>query len=182
MLGSDILIETLIENNTNVIFGYPGGAIMPVYDSISKYTQIRHVLVRHEQGAIHAAEGFSRASRSVGVCISTSGPGATNLITGLADAMMDSVPLVVITGQVDSRFIGTEAFQEVDVVGVSAVVTKYNYLITDASYIKETVNEAFKIAFLRIQYTLVLLVDKMKVHAVFQILVYYLFLQTLVNI
>ena len=146
MLGSDILIETLIENNVEVIFGYPGGAIMPVYDSISKYTQIRHILVRHEQGAIHAAEGFARASRSVGVCISTSGPGATNLITGLADAMMDSVPLVVITGQVDSRFIGTEAFQEVDVVGVSAVVTKYNYLITDAAYIKETVSEAFRIA------------------------------------
>lgn len=145
--GSEAVIRSLITEGAEVIFGYPGGAIMPVYDALYDYRNaLRHILTRHEQGAIHAAQGFARVTGKVGVCISTSGPGATNLITGLADAMIDSTPLVCITGQVASPLLGTDAFQESDVVGISMPVTKWNYQITNADDIPETIAKAFYIA------------------------------------
>lgn len=125
--GADIVVRSIIAENADIIFGYPGGAIMPVYDALYDYhDQVRHVLTRHEQGAIHAAQGYARVSGKVGVCIATSGPGATNLITGLADAQIDSTPLVCITGQVAAHLLGTDAFQETDVVGISMPGTKWN--------------------------------------------------------
>lgn len=145
--GSDALILSLIAENVKTIFGYPGGAIMPVYDKLMDYEdQIHHILTRHEQGAIHAAQGFARVSGEVGVCLATSGPGATNLITGIADAFMDSTPLVCFTGQVYSHLLGTDAFQETDVVGVSMPVTKWNFQITSAEEIATAVAKAFYIA------------------------------------
>ena len=128
--GSEAIIKSLIEEGVDTIFGYPGGAIMPIYDSLYDYLKkINHILTRHEQGAIHAAQGYSRVSGKVGVCFATSGPGATNLITGLADAQIDSTPLVCITGQVPSQLLGSDAFQESDVIGISMPVTKWNYQI-----------------------------------------------------
>jgi acetolactate synthase-1/2/3 large subunit len=122
--GSEAVIRSLIEEGVDTIFGYPGGAIMPVYDALYDYRhKLKHVLTRHEQGAVHAAQGYARVSGKVGVCIATSGPGATNLITGIADALMDSTPLVCITGQVVSGLLGTDAFQESDVVGITMPVT-----------------------------------------------------------
>lgn len=145
--GSDAVIKALIEHGVDVMFGYPGGAIMPVYDAMFDYQdQLKHILVRHEQGASHAAEGFARVSGRPGVCIATSGPGATNLVTGIADAMMDSVPIVCITGQVGSKALGTDAFQETDVVSITIPITKWNYQITCASEIPEVFAKAFKIA------------------------------------
>ncbi len=144
--GAQILCEMLTREGVDIIFGYPGGAIMPIYDALSQFPNLRHILVRHEQGAAHAAEGYARVSAKPGVCFATSGPGATNLVTGLADAMMDSIPLVCITGQVASHLIGGDAFQETDVVGVTTVITKHNYLITDPDDIAQTVKEAFHIA------------------------------------
>ncbi len=145
--GAEALIRCLIEEGVSTLFGYPGGAIMPVYDALYHYAdQVNHILVRHEQGAIHAAEGYARASKKTGVCLVTSGPGATNIITGLADAMADSTPLVCITGQVASPLLGTDAFQETDVIGISTPVTKWNYLITKASEIPEIMSKAFYIA------------------------------------
>jgi len=145
--GAELLVKSLLEENVELIFGYPGGAIMPVYDALYGYKEkLRHVLVRHEQGAIHAAQGFARASRKTGVCIATSGPGATNLITGLADAMADSTPVVCITGQVGSHLLGTDAFQETDVMGISTPVTKWNIQVTKASEIPAAVAKAFYIA------------------------------------
>lgn len=145
--GSEAVIRSLITEGAEVIFGYPGGAIMPVYDALYDYRNaLRHILTRHEQGAIHAAQGFARVTGKVGVCISTSGPGATNLITGLADAMIDSTPLVCITGQVASPLLGTDAFQESDVVGISMPVTKWNYQITTAEDIPDAIAKAFYIA------------------------------------
>ncbi len=135
LTGAEILLECLIKEGVEVVFGYPGGAILPTYDAMTKYPQIRHVLVRHEQGASHMADGFARASGKVGVCIATSGPGATNLVTGLATAMMDSVGIVAITGQVARGSIGTDAFQETDVTGVTLPVTKHNYLVMSAAEI-----------------------------------------------
>ena len=124
---------SLIHEGVDTIFGYPGGAIMPVYDALMNYTdKLRHILTRHEQGAIHAAQGYARVTGRVGVCMATSGPGATNLITGIADAQIDSTPLVCITGQVSAGLLGTDAFQETDVIGISMPVTKWNYLITKA--------------------------------------------------
>ena len=145
--GSEALIKSLIEEDVNTIFGYPGGAIMPIYDSLYSYLdKINHILTRHEQGAIHAAQGYSRVSGKVGVCFATSGPGATNLITGIADAQIDSTPLVCITGQVPSQLLGTDAFQESDVIGISMPVTKWNYQITNANEIADVMSRAFYIA------------------------------------
>lgn len=144
--GSEILCECLMRLGVDVIFGYPGGAIMPVYDALLQYPKLKHILVRHEQGAAHAAEGFARITGKPGVCMVTSGPGATNLVTGIADAMMDSVPIVCISGQVASHLIGGDAFQETDVVGVTSMITKHNYLITKPQEIAEAVVEAFHLA------------------------------------
>jgi acetolactate synthase-1/2/3 large subunit len=145
--GSVALLEILIAENADIIFGYPGGAIMPVYDALYGYSdKLNHVLVRHEQGAIHAAQGFARTSGKVGVVFATSGPGATNLVTGLADAMIDSTPLVCITGQVYAHLLGTDAFQETDVINITTPVTKWNYQITDATEIPSVLAKAFYIA------------------------------------
>ena len=145
--GSEALLKSLIKEDVNTIFGYPGGAIMPIYDALYGYMdKINHILTRHEQGAIHAAQGYSRVSGKVGVCFATSGPGATNLITGIADAQIDSTPIVCITGQVPSQLLGTDAFQECDVIGISMPVTKWNYQITNSKEIPEIISKAFYIA------------------------------------
>ena len=147
MLGAEAVICSLLEEGVDTIFGYPGGAIMPIYDALYNYQdRVNHILVRHEQGAVHAAQGFARVRNEVGVVFATSGPGATNLITGIADAQIDSTPLVCITGQVPSSLLGTDAFQETDVIGISMPVTKWNYQITDASEIPEIMAKAFYIA------------------------------------
>ncbi len=144
--GAEILLECLIREGVDVIFGYPGGAILPTYDALTKYPQLHHVLVRHEQGAAHMADGYSRATGRVGVALATSGPGASNLITGVATAMLDSSPMVAITGQVTRGAIGSDAFQELDVTGVSLPVTKHNYLVMDVHELPYIVREAFYIA------------------------------------
>lgn len=147
LLGSEAILKCLIEENVDTIFGYPGGAIMPVYDSLYSYAdQLKHYLARHEQGAIHAAQGYARASGKTGVVFATSGPGATNLITGLADAQIDSTPLVCITGQVASPLLGSDAFQETDIIGISMPVTKWNFQITHPDEIPEALSKAFYIA------------------------------------
>ena len=143
--GAEVLWETLARQGVEVVFGYPGGAILPAYDALPQYP-IRHVLVRHEQGAAHMADGYARASGKVGVAMATSGPGATNLVTGIATAMMDSSPLVCITGQVPSHLIGTDAFQETDIAGVTLPITKHNYLVTRVEEIAPALREAFYIA------------------------------------
>jgi acetolactate synthase-1/2/3 large subunit len=145
MTGAEILWESLVREGVTDVFGYPGGAILPAYDAMLKFP-IRHVLVRHEQGATHMADGYSRASGKVGVAIATSGPGATNMVTGIATAMMDSSPMVCITGQVGSRLIGSDAFQETDITGITLPVTKHNYLVTRADEVAATVREAFHVA------------------------------------
>ena len=145
--GSEAVIKCLLEENVDIIYGYPGGAIMPVYDELYKYQdEIHHVLTRHEQGATHSAQGFARISGRVGVAIATSGPGATNLVTGLADAQIDSTPIVCITGQVSSHLLGSDAFQETDIIGISTPITKWNYQITKASEIPGIFAKAFYIA------------------------------------
>ena len=145
--GSEAVIKCLLEEGVDIIYGYPGGAIMPVYDELYKYQdKIQHVLTRHEQGATHSAQGFARISGRVGVAIATSGPGATNLVTGLADAQIDSTPMVCITGQVGSHLLGSDAFQETDIIGISTPITKWNYQITRASEIPEIFAKAFYIA------------------------------------
>jgi acetolactate synthase-1/2/3 large subunit len=144
--GADALMHSLEAESVELVFGYPGGAIMPVYDALYRFEKIKHVLGRHEQGAIHAAQGYARASDKTGVVFATSGPGATNLVTGLADAMIDSTPLVCITGQVASPLLGTDAFQEIDIVSISMPVTKWNYQITDVSELPEIMAKAFYIA------------------------------------
>ena len=145
--GSEAVIKCLINEGIEIMYGYPGGAIMPVYDELFKYQdKIHHVLTRHEQGATHAAQGFARISGKVGVAIATSGPGATNLVTGLADAQIDSTPMVCITGQVSSKLLGSDAFQETDIIGISTPITKWNYQITKASEIPEIFAKAFYIA------------------------------------
>ena len=145
--GSEAVVKCLLAEGVDLIYGYPGGAIMPVYDEFYKYQdQLHHVLTRHEQGAIHAAQGFARATGKVGVAIATSGPGATNLITGIADAQIDSTPVVCITGQVASHLLGSDAFQETDIVSISTAVTKWNYQVTKASEIPEVLAKAFYIA------------------------------------
>ena len=145
--GSEAVVRCLIAEGVDVLYGYPGGAIMPVYDELYKFRdQIHHVLTRHEQGAAHAAQGFARISGRVGVAIATSGPGATNLITGIADAQIDSTPLVCITGQVGAHLLGSDAFQETDIVGISTPVTKWNHQVTCAEEIPEVLAKAFYIA------------------------------------
>ncbi len=145
--GSQVLLNGLIAEGVSTIFGYPGGAIMPIYDALYDYAdKLQHILVRHEQGGIHAAQGFARASGEVGVVFATSGPGATNLVTGLADAQIDSTPLVCITGQVFAHLLGTDAFQETDVINITTPVTKWNYQVTDAKEIPEVLAKAFYIA------------------------------------
>lgn len=145
--GAEALMKSLLAEHVSTIFGYVGGAIMPIYDALYDYqNELTHFLTRHEQGAIHAAQGYARSSGKVGVCFATSGPGATNLVTGLADAQLDSTPLVCITGQVDSKLLGTDAFQETDVIGVTMPVTKWNYQVTHCSEIPSIIAKAFYIA------------------------------------
>ncbi len=145
--GSEAILRSMIEEDVDTVFGYPGGAIMPFYDALYGYSdKIRHILVRHEQGAAHAAEGYAYVTGRPGVCIATSGPGATNLVTGIMDAMMDSVPMVCITGQVAASVVGTDAFQEADVIGITTPITKWNYQVTSASEIAEVMAKAFHIA------------------------------------
>ena len=144
--GADILIDTLIEQGVDTIFGYPGGAVLPIYDALFGSKKIKHILVRHEAGAAHAAEGYARSTGKPGVVLVTSGPGATNAVTGIADAFLDSIPLVVITGQVATTLIGTDAFQEADTVGITRHCTKHNYLVKDPADLADTVREAFQIA------------------------------------
>jgi|TARA_B110000003_G_scaffold77755_1_gene79287 acetolactate synthase-1/2/3 large subunit len=144
--GSEIIIKTLADLNVEVIFGYPGGAVLPIYDAIFKQNRIRHVLVRHEQAAVHMAEGYARSTGKVGVILVTSGPGATNTITGLTDALMDSIPLLCLTGQVPTHLIGTDAFQEADTVGITSSCTKHNYLVKDINDLENTIAEGFYIA------------------------------------
>jgi acetolactate synthase-1/2/3 large subunit len=146
LTGAEILWASLAGEGTTTVFGYPGGAILPIYDALRKFPTIHHVLVRHEQGAAHMADGYARASGRVGVCMATSGPGATNLVTGLATAMLDSIPIVAITGQVSSKVLGSDAFQEVDITGITLPITKHNFLVTRAEDIAPAVREAFQIA------------------------------------
>ncbi|MBI4288145.1 MAG: biosynthetic-type acetolactate synthase large subunit [Chloroflexi bacterium] len=144
--GAQILCEGLLREGVEVIFGFPGGTVLPLYDTLPQYPKLRHILVRHEQGAAHAADGYARATGKVGVCLATSGPGATNLVTGIAGAHLDSSPMVAITGQVARAFIGKDAFQEVDITGITLPITKHNYLVTKASDIARVVKEAFYLA------------------------------------
>src|SRR5213078_1636800 len=143
--GARILWECLEREGVKHVFGYPGGAILPAYDAL-KHSDIHHILVRHEQGATHMADGYARSSGRVGVAIATSGPGATNLTTGIATAMMDSVPTVFITGQVPSKVLGSDAFQETDVTGITLPITKHNFLVTDVHQLTRALREAFLIA------------------------------------
>src|SRR4030043_1471111 len=146
MTGAQILCESLVQEGVEVIFGMLGGSVLPLYDTLPQYPQLRHVLVRHEQGAAHAADGYARVTGKVGVCIATSGPGATNLVTGIANAYMDSIPMVAITGQVSRAQIGTDAFQEADITGIIAPVIKHDYLVKDVRELPKVIKEAFKIA------------------------------------
>jgi acetolactate synthase-1/2/3 large subunit len=145
LTGAEIIWATLVGEGVDKVFGYPGGAILPAYDALRKFP-IHHILVRHEQGASHMADGYARASGKVGVCIATSGPGATNLVTGIATAMLDSIPIVCITGQVGSKVLGSDAFQEVDITGITLPITKHNYLVTRAEDIAPALREAFQVA------------------------------------
>src|SRR5512140_1324438 len=145
-IGADALMEALIRQGTDVLWSYPGGVILPIYDILGAYPEIRHVLVRHEQGGGHAADGFARASGRVGVCMGTSGPGATNLVTAIATAQLDSVPMVAITGNVPNALIGKDAFQEIDITGITLPMTKHNYLVRNADDIPHVVAEAFYLA------------------------------------
>src|SRR5688500_4973235 len=144
--GADIVIKALIDQGVEVIFGYPGGAVLPLYDALFKQNQIRHILVRHEQAAVHAAEGYARSTGKVGVVLVTSGPGATNAVTGLVDALMDSVPVACLTDQVPTHLIGNDAFQEADTTGITRPATKHNYLVKDITKLAGVVHEAFYVA------------------------------------
>jgi acetolactate synthase-1/2/3 large subunit len=144
--GADIVIKALVDQGVEVIFGYPGGAVLPLYDALFKQNQIRHILVRHEQAAVHAAEGYARSTGKVGVVLVTSGPGATNAVTGLTDALMDSVPVVCLTGQVPTHLIGNDAFQEADTTGITRPVTKHNYLVKSINDLSRVIHEAFHVA------------------------------------
>ncbi|MBQ0770305.1 MAG: acetolactate synthase 3 large subunit, partial [Sphingomonadales bacterium] len=144
--GADILVETLLDLDVDTVFGYPGGAVLPIYDALYEHPKIKHILVRHEQAATHAAEGYARSTGKPGVVLVTSGPGATNAVTGITDALMDSIPMVVITGQVATNLIGTDAFQEADTIGITRHCTKHNYLVKKPSDLAHVVREAFHIA------------------------------------
>lgn len=144
--GAQILCESLLREGVEIIFGFPGGAVLPLYDTLPEYPKLRHILVRHEQGAAHAADGYARATGKAGVCFATSGPGATNLVTGIANAHLDSVPMVAVTGQVARPFIGKDSFQEIDITGITVPITKHNYLVTKAEDLAMIVKEAFYLA------------------------------------
>ncbi|KPJ53230.1 MAG: acetolactate synthase catalytic subunit, partial [Dehalococcoidia bacterium DG_18] len=144
--GAKILCESLLKEGVEVMFGFPGGALLPFYDALPEYPRLRHILVRHEQGAAHAADGYARVSGKVGVCVATSGPGATNLVTGIAAAYLDSSPMIAITGQVARPFIGKDAFQEIDITGITLPITKHNYMVMGAADMATVVQEAFHIA------------------------------------
>ena len=146
MSGAQIIIRALVDQGVDVVFGYPGGAVLPIYDELFKQNRLRHILVRHEQGAVHAAEGYARSTGKVGVVLVTSGPGATNAVTGLTDALMDSVPVVCLTGQVPTHLIGNDAFQECDTTGITRPCTKHNYLVKDSAALARTMHEAFYVA------------------------------------
>jgi acetolactate synthase-1/2/3 large subunit len=146
MTGAKMVVQALKDQGVEVIFGYPGGAVLPIYDELFQQNDIRHILVRHEQGAVHAAEGYARSSGKPGVALVTSGPGATNAVTGLTDALMDSIPIVVLTGQVPTFMIGTDAFQEADTVGITRPCTKHNWLVKDTATLSKTIHEAFHVA------------------------------------
>ena len=146
LTGAEIVCESLLKEGTDVVFGLPGGAVLPLYGALSVYPAIRHILVRHEQAAAMAADGYARATGKVGVCIARSGPGATNLVTGIAAAQMDSVAMVAITGQVPRPAIGSDAFQETDVTGVTLPITKHNMLVMDVKDVAQAIHDAFHIA------------------------------------
>src|SRR5215204_721738 len=146
MTGADILMQALTDLGVEVVFGYPGGAVLPIYDALFKQKRIRHILVRQEGGAAHAAEGYARSTGKPGVVLVTSGPGATNAVTGITDALMDSIPMVVITGQVATHLIGSDAFQEADTIGITRHCTKHNYLVKDPAKLGDIIHEAFHIA------------------------------------
>src|SRR3954462_1338848 len=146
MTGAEMVIEALADQGVKHIFGYPGGAVLPIYDAIFQQDKLQHILVRHEQGATHAAEGYARSTGKVGCVLVTSGPGATNSVTGLADALMDSIPLVCITGQVPTHLIGNDAFQECDTVGITRPCTKHNYLVKNVNDLARVLHEAFYVA------------------------------------
>src|SRR5215213_7292950 len=144
--GAEMVVRALLDQGVEALFGYPGGAVLPIYDALFAEPKLRHILVRHEQGAAHAAEGYARSTGRPGVVLVTSGPGATNAVTGIVDALMDSIPLVVITGQVATHLIGTDAFQECDTVGITRSITKQNYLVKDAADLPRVMHVAFHIA------------------------------------
>ncbi|HEX3699298.1 MAG TPA: thiamine pyrophosphate-binding protein, partial [Phenylobacterium sp.] len=144
--GAEIVVRALVDQGVDVLFGYPGGAVLPIYDALFAEPKLKHVLVRHEQGATHAAEGYARSTGRPGVVLVTSGPGATNAVTGIVDALMDSIPLVVITGQVATHLIGTDAFQECDTIGITRPCTKHNYLVKSVDDLPRVIHEAFYIA------------------------------------
>ncbi|MFZ1210720.1 MAG: thiamine pyrophosphate-binding protein, partial [Pseudolabrys sp.] len=146
MTGAEMVIQALADQNVEHVFGYPGGAVLPIYDAIFSQNQVRHILVRHEQGAVHAAEGYARSTGKIGCVLVTSGPGATNSVTGLTDALCDSIPIVCITGQVPTHLIGNDAFQECDTVGITRPCTKYNYLVKRIEDLPRALHEAFHIA------------------------------------
>src|SRR6266508_2345168 len=146
MTGAEMVIQALADQGVQHLFGYPGGAVLPIYDELFKQDKVRHILVRHEQGAVHAAEGYARSTGKVGVVLVTSGPGATNAVTGLTDALMDSVPVVCLTGQVPTHLIGNDAFQEADTTGITRPVTKHNYLVKSISDLSRVIHEAYHVA------------------------------------
>src|ERR1700750_2393836 len=146
MTGAEMVLTALADQGVEHLFGYPGGAVLPIYDELFKQEKVRHILVRHEQGAVHAAEGYARSTGKVGCVLVTSGPGATNAVTGLADALMDSIPIVCITGQVPTHLIGNDAFQECDTVGITRPCTKHNYLVRDVDQLARVIHEAFYVA------------------------------------
>src|SRR2546425_12746377 len=146
MSGAQMVIQALADQGVEHVFGYPGGAVLPIYDEIFQQEKVKHILVRHEQGATHAAEGYARSTGKCGVVLVTSGPGATNAVTGLTDALMDSIPLVMLSGQVPTHLIGTDAFQECDTVGITRPCTKHNWLVKDIADLARVLHEAFHIA------------------------------------
>ena len=146
MTGAEMVIQALTDQGVEHLFGYPGGAVLPIYDALFHQNRIEHILVRHEQAAVHSAEGYARSSGKVGVVLVTSGPGATNAVTGLTDALMDSIPIVCITGQVATHLIGNDAFQECDTVGITRPCTKHNYLVRDVNDLARVLHEAFYVA------------------------------------
>ncbi|MEI7933163.1 MAG: thiamine pyrophosphate-binding protein, partial [Alphaproteobacteria bacterium] len=146
LTGAEIVLRALADQGVDTIFGYPGGAVLPIYDAIYSQNHVRHILVRHEQGAGHMAEGYARSTGKCGVALATSGPGATNMVTPIADALMDSIPMVVITGQVPTHLIGSDAFQEADTVGITRACSKHNYLVRDVADLARIIHEAFYVA------------------------------------